>query len=451
MSENSIVSKVAYLIGVNEKYFKYYNEKAINQAKNNKTAVFVRLLCVLRSKIMIDYENTKNELIKAVKFRKMSYYWQECNTLRKVYGVNLKCNTVEPLDIIKDINKYIDMNVDRLKVLFPELKKNGVILLEWKYLKQLFVMPISTMIGNSKPNEIELVKSFVPMISSYPYGRYINCKTAKKRGGILQSDSRFIQAILLQHNIALSNGDIRKITNEGRKSVVAPIKSFIKRADNIVIAVDCENCCCYAFYSLLKALGKEELKKISSVMLYNDTNTTSAWNHIDKMINIPVQVVPCKRIIETKSLVDMKMCADITRLHYTKNISEFILCTSDSDFCGLMATIDTANYYVIAESNKVSEKTINSLKKNGIKYSFFDDVIDDNQNEKNFVKCVVDEEIKRQLKNAVDADTLIDRVANSLKIMKRVDISTIRQQVYNSAFSFNRNNGELQVTKNKIA
>lgn len=445
-NENSIVSKIAYLIGVNEKYFQFYNEMALDQVKKNRTASFIRLLCTLRSKIMIDYVHTKEKLLKSVVFKKMPYYWKECNMLKKGYGIELKCNTKEPLDIIKRINKYINMNIDKIRVLFPELKKNGVILLEWEYIRQLFIMPISK-VGDSKKDDTKVIKEFIHSISNYPYGRYINCKPTK--GNILKSDSMFIKMLLRQHNIALTSVDIKKITSEGKKSAAAPIKSFVKKADNIVIAVDCENCDCYAFYSLLKVLGEEELKKISSIMLYNDINTTSAWNYIDKMTDISVQVVPCKRVITTKSLVDMKMCADITRLHYTKNISEFLLCTSDSDFCGLMATINTANYYVVAESNKISEKTISSLKKNNIKYSYFDDLIDD-ENENDFVNCVLNEEIKKQLQNTVDIDTLINKVADSLKIMKKIDISAIKQQIYTSVFQFDES-GELVIKDEKIA
>ena len=48
------------------------------------------------------------------------------------------------------------------------------------------------------------------------------------------------------------------------------------------------------------------------------------------------------RVTDRKSLVDMRMAVGVTEAYLTENIDSFILCSSDSDFWGLISSIPTA-------------------------------------------------------------------------------------------------------------
>ena len=98
----------------------------------------------------------------------------------------------------------------------------------------------------------------------------------------------------------------------------------------------------YKLYGVIKNLKKEEVKKITRIVLYDDYHTTIAWDYIEKLITIPVVHIEVERVTDRKSLVDMRMAVGVTEAYLTENIDSFILCSSDSDFWGLISSIPTA-------------------------------------------------------------------------------------------------------------
>ena len=58
---------------------------------------------------------------------------------------------------------------------------------------------------------------------------------------------------------------------------------FITKAVNVAIFVDCENVDPYHFASALKNLEEEKIQKIKKVVLFDDVNTTNAWDILKEM------------------------------------------------------------------------------------------------------------------------------------------------------------------------
>ena len=59
-------------------------------------------------------------------------------------------------------------------------------------------------------------------------------------------------------------------------------------AVNVAIFVDCENVDPYSFGATILNLDDSELSKIKKIVLYDDVNTSTAWDYITDIISIPI-------------------------------------------------------------------------------------------------------------------------------------------------------------------
>ena len=151
-------------------------------------------------------------------------------------------------------------------------------------------------------------------------------------------------------------------------------------------------------------------------MLYDDIHTTRAWSYVDKITDIPVEYILVDRIKENKSLVDMRICTGVSASYYRDNISSFILCSSDSDFWGLISSLPQADFLVMIEYSKSGPDIKNALVSNGTFYCFIDDFCTGNI--KHFKTALLRTELKERVSDAVNIDTkkLTEEIYTALRI-----------------------------------
>ncbi len=386
------------------------NEKELfERLSKEKDAVIIRTLCNIRSNLMLNYTNTERNIVFNLQnLDRQEIYKDDIKTLIKndinIIKVNYKVNRY-----LADINALIAQRITTIKDLFPEWVK-------WDYLKSLFVMPK----GQSEEMIKAESKKFIQSRLSYPFTRYIYWHPVEE-GNILLNDEKFLKILYRQFKDEFQ--DISKV-KDASESVKTNIYDFINNNESTVIVVDCENSDAYKLASVLKQLDRNEIERIHKIMLYDDVHTTKAWAFLNKITNIPVEHILVDRIKENKSLVDMKMCAGVSASYYRDNITSFILCSSDSDFWGLISSMPEANFLVMIEYSKCGPDIKNALIENGTYYCSIDDFCTGNI--KNFKMAILHNELESRVKDLIEIDTnqLLDDIFTTL----RMEISEAERQ-----------------------
>ena len=91
------------------------------------------------------------------------------------------------------------------------------------------------------------------------------------------------------------------------------------------------------------------------INLFDDVHTSSAWDYISDIIDIPVEHFETERVLENKSLVDMSMALQISKEYYENDVKSAILVSSDSDFWGLIKQLPRARFLVLNEFRKTKQ------------------------------------------------------------------------------------------------
>jgi len=403
---------VAFLIGTKMDVLVDNNpneKELLDKLSNDKNAIIIRTLCNIRSNLMLNYTNTERNIVFNMQnLDRQDIYKEDIKTLSQndinIIKVNYKVNRY-----LADINLLISQRIVTIKDLFPEWVK-------WEYIKTLFVMP--------KGQNEDMIKSeskkFIQSRLSYPFTRYIYWHPVDE-GNILLNDEKFLKILYRQYKDEFQ--DISKV-KDASESVKTNIYDFINNNDSTVIVVDCENSDAYKLASVLKQLDSREIERIHKIMLYDDIHTTKAWAFLNKITNIPVEHILVDRIKENKSLVDMKMCAGVSASYYRDNITSFILCSSDSDFWGLISSMPEAKFLVMIEYSKCGPDIKNALIENGTYYCSIDDFCTGNI--KNFKMAILHNELESRVKNLIELDTnaLLDDIFTTL----RMEISDAERQ-----------------------
>lgn len=76
-----------------------------------------------------------------------------------------------------------------------------------------------------------------------------------------------------------------------------------------VALVDCENCDPLKMCAALQSMQPETLAKITKIILYNDVNSSSAWNLLSKHTKAAIEHQMTERVLTGKSLVDVMLVA----------------------------------------------------------------------------------------------------------------------------------------------
>lgn len=376
VNTTDLVATVAYLIGVRKDILEqYYGEESravLDELYADENATTVRYLCSIRTTLLQKFKET-DTLIRFHLKNLYSIEWfdqQQIKQLEKWGHRIIQANyTAEQYVVL--INELIQKNIDNCKGLFYDW-------LNWDYIKDLFVVP------DYKKNGV-LKKEFgkyMGNIAYYPFQLYMHWEPIDC-GNIFFCDGKFLTEIYKMHGDCFIDKSKYKDAHVETKNT---IYEFIRRSTSVALVVDCENSDVYKLYGMLKNLDQDEINKIEKIILYDDSHTTCGWDSLGTFTNIPVEHIEVKRVMDGKSLVDINMTAGVCKAHYKDGIGSFILASSDSDFWGLINTLDDVEFLVLYEYSKCSQAMKDALETKDIYYCSMDDFRSDNTQEfKTFV------------------------------------------------------------------
>lgn len=188
-----IISKVAYLIGVQKPHFEHDFESPLlsiyDQLNAIQPARIIRSLCKIRTSLMKDYQRIDRE---------MQYNLKNLDSLPESFSIeNLRQLETFGIRIIKpnqkinryivDVNLLISQHINGCRDLFP-------LWIKWDYIKDLFIMPGGTKDSKIKPEWLRYTNS----INVFPFQCYMNWP-AVENGNVLLHDRKFVSLLYLNH------------------------------------------------------------------------------------------------------------------------------------------------------------------------------------------------------------------------------------------------------------
>lgn len=439
----NIITIIAYLIGVPDEKFTgedRFDISEFEKLKTNENATTIRYLSRLRTQFLKNYKSIDDAHRFEMRPLETLTEYLDINAIkylrRKDIEVNIT-NAKSPTVNIAHINQYILDNIDKIKPLIPDWVK-------FQYIKSLFLMP-GGYAGHNGANIrndykkifnviLEAGRVFASQRSEYPYQMYIAWPKIFREsdGNILYNDLKFLRLLYA------ANGDrfqACRYVVDAKEETKEEIYEFINEALNVAIFVDCENVDPYSFGATILNLDDNELSKIKKIVLYDDVNTSTAWDYITDIINIPVIKKDIERLLDNKSLVDITMTAGVCEEYYRNNTESIILASSDSDFWGLIKQLPSARFLVLNEFRKTSPAIIEQLDKYKIQHCFMSDFAQDKV---------------QQFKSDVLYLGLAERIKHFNKTGEfgTLDISELLQELFYDA---NIGGAESQVEKEKEA
>lgn len=380
----SIVTTVAYLIGVPDEHLSgdRFDPEEYERLKNNESATVIRCLCKLRTQFFRNYKSIDDARKYSLRALETLTDYLDIPAIRylRERGIEVNVsNAKTPTVNIAYINQYILDHVEKVRPLIPDW-------VEFQYIKGLFLMSGGYAGHNGinlKNNQkkvfaaiLEASKTYVPQRNFYPYRMYLTWPRAFREsdGNVLYNDSKFLKLLY-----AL-NGDQFRANHyviDARSDTKQEVYTFLDNADNVAVFVDCENVDPYTFGATLLNLDADQLSKIRKIVLYDDVNTSTAWDYMTNIIAIPVEKVDTERVLDAKSLVDVTMTAGVCKEFYQNGVESVILASSDSDFWGLIKQLPGARFLVLGEFYKTSGAIIDKLKEHDIKHCYMTDFAQD--------------------------------------------------------------------------
>jgi len=372
-STYELVSKVAYLLGVPKRIFDNEHEPpkldVYERLEKDKNARIIRNLSIIRTAIIRNYKNIKDKIRMEYKSLLTVPEYIPSESIQQLTADNIffykSSNTKLPQHIM-EINRLISDRINNCKGLFP-------LWINWQYIRECFVMPDGLSADGIKAASDRYFRG----LSHYPYQVYLNWKP-KDEGNILFSDKKFAKLLYMWHSDYFCDWD--KVSDAG-SFVKGNVYDHIEASSKVVVVVDCENSDPYKLIATLRNLKREYTQKISSIILFDDVNTISAWTILEKFTAIPVERVLVERVKQNKSLVDIMLTARACQEHYRSNVDSFIIVSSDSDYWGLISSLSEARFLVMIEREKCGPDMKNALIESGIFYCYIDDFYSGNAEE----------------------------------------------------------------------
>lgn len=394
-SENvyNIVSRVAYLIGVQETIFRENTfQMDIYRLMDNLPEVkTLRMLCILRNGLLKNYKEINVQILYDLKNLDTlpEFIDQEALQYLEVEQEMeiVKANTPVQ-DYLAAINKLVtDHVLVAIKASFPAW-------INQSYLRDLFV---------AKSSGTALVNTYRQRRRYYPYQTFLNASISATDGNILYNDEKFVSFLYGKHGEEFSDSSKVKDSSVRYDS---QFLDFMQEAGDIYIMVDCENTSLYKLYSMLEALQKkypeEMFSKIKLIELFDDINTSNSWKLLHHFTKIKVKHTLVERIKDDKSLVDMKLCAGVMGYFYEKGIRDFLLVSSDSDYYAMIESLPDCHFFTLVERGKTSDAVLERMEECGTKTCFMDDFCSASQEQ------LYSEAIALELRSILEDRTFID-------------------------------------------
>lgn len=400
-----IVATVAFLLGADiEKCRLNYSTESelFDKLFISKDAIIIRCLCRLNTQLLRNYSNTSQRLYSELtNINKMSWFDSDAIKTLQENGVDVLLTNSRAENYRTHFLKLIDDNIDKCNDLFPNW-------LKWQYIRNLFVPPkySKTECQKSEYKKYKLNRNL------YPFQCYFFWQSPTDVGNMLQNDKKFLKLLYSENNDCFAEDNKCQSASPLTKS---EIYDFINQSHTTILAVDCENSDCYKICEMLKSLKSSEMIKISKIVLYDDIHTTSAWQLLHTQTSIPVEVVNVERVLDRKSIVDIKMTAGICQYYYENTADSFIICSSDSDYWGLISSLPQANFLVMYEHSKCSSAIKDAFSQHNIAHFCLDDFGSGNISE--FQKTVLISLLNTSLpKFNVNVKELTDRIYDEARI-----------------------------------
>lgn len=401
LQRKTVAMTVAYMAGLNEeKLEQHYDVEEINVLRGNKDATIIRYLSQIRTTLFLKFKQTNN-LMKYDLKNLNSIEWYNSNAIAQLekWGIPVIKPNYTSHQYIEDINLLIKQKINNCSNLFDEW-------VNFDYIKDLFVIP------TKKKGDIQVkeFKKFIQHLNFYPFQLYIHWEPVE-RGNIFLNDQIFLETLYEQHKETFS--DISK-TVAVEAETKDDIYKFIEESGSVILAVDCENSNVFKLYSILKEVKADDFVKIRKIMLFDDAHTPDGWEWLSKFTHIPVEYTQVERLLNYKSLVDMKITTGVCAEHYKNGVDSFILCSSDSDFWGLISSLPEARFLVMHEKEQCSPTFTKTLNEHGISNCCMDDFYTGNAT---------------QVKNAILLDKLRNYIPNiigmnGMELAKRIFTET---------------------------
>ncbi len=408
-STRVIISKVAYLIGVNKKQFENEHEpprlEYYEQLERHSGAKIVRELCRLRTAIERSFGHI-NKLMQ-MEYRTIltmpEYVPTDAIQYLSGMGISIvKNNARQPVDYILEINRVLSDRINNCRELFP-------IWLNFSYIRDLFIMPDGLTVEGTK----NAAAVYYANRYKYPYQMYINW-VPDDCGNILYNDKKFCTLLYKLHGDTFD--DLSRVTDAGNK-IKNSIYEFIEASNKTVIVVDCENSDPYKLIATIKNLDPETVAKISKIFLYNDVHASTAWRLFESYCGgVTVEHIMTERVKVTKSIVDIKLSVGVSKEYYKNAVDSFIIASSDSDYWGLIDSIPDAKFLVMAEVGKCGADIKAALVERNIFYCYIDDFCTGNANEIKIAALV--NETKRYLDERLqlNVEVMLDEVYKNTRV-----------------------------------
>ncbi len=408
-STRIIISKVAYLIGVNKKHFiNDYDPPRLEiyeLLENNSSARIIRELCRLRTAIERNFSHINSTMQR--EFRTImtmpEYVPVEAITYLSEMGIQLiKKSNRQTVDYICDINRFILDRINNCRDLFP-------LWLDFSYIRELFIMPDGLTVEGTRAAAAQYYANRL----KYPYQMYINW-IPDDCGNILYNDKKFCTLLYKMHGKEFD--DLSRVSDAG-SAVKNNIYDFINASNKTIIVVDCENSDPYKLIATLNNLDSETVSKISKILLYNDIHASSAWQIFDSHCkDTQVEHIMTERVKQTKSLVDIKLSVGVSKAFYKNGVDSFIVASSDSDYWGLIDSLPEAKFLVMVEREKCGSDIKAALVSRDIFYCYIDDFCTGNSDEIKIAALI--SEVKRYLDEHINlnVEIMLDEVYKNTRV-----------------------------------
>lgn len=359
-----IISKVAYLTGVEKRHFENEHEppqlEHFERLNKDKNARIVRNLCRLRTSFEQHYRDIRREFQYSINNLGSLPNLIPTDAVDELVqdGVVLHKNRPDIDTYLLAINKELSNRIGNCKSLFPDW-------INWDYIKSLFLMPNGTKPEGLKAAYFEYNQNR----NKYPYQCYMNWP-GSANGNILYSDEKFVRLLYEAHEDAFTDLSLAKDVGD---IVLDNIASFIESSKRAIVVVDCENSDPIKLAAALSSLSKTGLAKIQKVLLFDSDYTTTGWQVLSEVASFPVERINVPRLNERKSQVDMTLAVTACKEVYTNAVDSVVLVSSDSDYWALIKTLADVHFLVMVEKEKCGQDIKRALDERSIHYCYLDD------------------------------------------------------------------------------
>ena len=375
-SKRDIVSRVAYLIGIDGKYFgigqdgniaPQFHRSVYDEMNTDKEARIVRNLCRLRTKLQRNFKAICVEMNSDVKNIDSVPDLVPPDILGSLEedGIPFVRPRRRLEDYIVDVHNYLLPHVPNCQKFFPDWIK-------WQYIRNLFFI----LKGNTVDGNREAAKLYYECRDLFPYQSFINWYPDEGDGNILRDDAKFLP-ILYERNRDRFY-DMSKVTEAGDAAVNDPSEFFAK-AGRILVAVDCENADPCKVIGIMKSLEAQGLMGIiSKILLVDDAHTSSQWRALRRNGNLPLEYYMTDRVKEDKSAVDVALTIKFYReIVLAKIMGEpfdaAVIVSSDCDFWPLIELTPEVKFLVMLEYDNCSQAYYQRLQNNNVPFFYIDE------------------------------------------------------------------------------